>query len=256
MPMIRDDGLKISYWSPKRVLKGDEPVLFIHGAGGSQFVWSFQKRFFEERFHPVIIELPGHGQAAGNGEEEIGRYADHVYRFIEAMGLGRSFLVGHSMGGAIAQVLAVNHPEILKAVVLVATGARLRVVRMILEGIRNVFEPTVRNIVRFAYSTNAPADLIEQGIVGLMACRPDVLYRDFLACDRFDFLDQVKNITVPSLVICGAEDQMTPLKFSTYLHDQIRNSRLEVIPSAGHMVMMESPDAFSQTVGTFLAEIK
>ncbi len=256
MPVIRNDGLQISYWSPKRLLKGSETVLFIHGAGGSQFVWTFQKRFFEERFHPVIIELPGHGQAGGNGEEQIGRYADHVYRFVEVMGLGRTFFVGHSMGGAIVQVMALNHPEIIRGIVLAGTGARLRVVRTILDSIRNDFEPTVRNIVRFAYSPNAPAELIDQGIAGLMECRPDVLYGDFLACDRFDLLDEVKKINVPSLVICGNEDQMTPLKHSTYLHDQISGSRLEVIPAAGHMVMMESPEAFNETVGRFVAEMK
>src|SRR5512136_369470 len=129
MPIVHVHGKQISYWiGRKSLLEGREVILFVHGAGGGQYTWSYQKGFFEKRFNPIIIELPGHGAAGGDGEEEIGRYAEHVYSFVKALGLSKIFLVGHSMGGAIVQTLALTHSEVIKGIVLVGTGARLRVI--------------------------------------------------------------------------------------------------------------------------------
>src|SRR4030042_6192674 len=106
MPIIRVNAKQISYWIGKSGLsEGRESVLFIHGAGGGQYTWGYQKAFFEKRFNPIIIELPGHGasEGEGEGEEEMGRYAEHVCSFLKVLGLSKVFLVGHSMGGAITQ---------------------------------------------------------------------------------------------------------------------------------------------------------
>ncbi len=255
MPDIQVNGKSISYWTPRKgLIEGKETVLFIHGAGGGQYSWSFQKGFFEREFNPVIIELPGHGESEGEGEEEIGKYAEYIYAFMRALELKKVFIVGHSMGGAIAQTLALAHQEMMKGIVLVGTGAKLKVFPMILEGIKNNFEETVRKINQFAFSPKAPADLIEKGVSLMLQDRPEVLYGDFLACDRFNVMDEVEKIALPTLIICGEDDQLTTPKYSQFLHDRIRGSRLQVIPNAGHMVMMESPDAFNERVRKFILE--
>jgi len=255
MPAFRIEVGKtgISYWAGRKGLAEEkQTILFIHGAGGGQLSWGLQKNFFERDFNSVIIELPGHGQTGGNGEEEIGKYAEDVYDFLKASHLRRLFLVGHSMGGAIAQTLAVAHPEILKGIVLVGTGARLRVLPAVLEGIQKNFEKTVREIVRFAFSRKAPQELIASGVEYLLECPFHVLYGDFLACNRFDFMKELDKIDLPALVICGAEDEMTPVKYSEFLHQHIKASRLEILPDAGHMVMLESPDVFNLKVKDFI----
>ena len=244
---------QISYWIGKGGLARErETVLFIHGAGGGKFVWSYQKRSFEKRFNTVIIELPGHGESGGEGEEEIERYAGHVYSFVTRLGLEKMFLVGHSMGGAIVLAMALSHPETIKGIILVGTGARLKVFPMILNGIRDHFEEAVCKMAPVAYSRTAPRDLVERGIRELMRCRPEVLYRDFMACDRFDVMEEVEKIHLQALILCGEEDELTPVSYSEFLHRRIRGSRLEVLPRAGHMVMMESPDAFNQKAETFI----
>jgi pimeloyl-ACP methyl ester carboxylesterase len=253
MPIVRIDGKQISYWIGRNGLsEGREVILFIHGAGGGQFTWSFQKGFFEKQFNSIIIELPGHGESGGEGEEEIGKYAEHVHAFLKALNLPKVFFVGHSMGGAIVQTLALTHPEEMKGIVLVGTGAKLRVLPMILEGLKNKFEETVPKIVQLEYSRKTPSELLKRGIIDMMRCRPEVLYGDFLACDRFDIMSQVERIDLPTLVLCGNEDEMTPLKYSQFLHQQITGSRLEILPSAGHMVMMEAPVAFNEKVKEFM----
>lgn len=254
MPIARIEGKQISYWIGRNgLLEGREVVLFIHGAGGGQYTWSFQKGFFEKRFNPIIIELPGHGESGGEGEDEIGKYAEDVHAFLKVLGLRKVFLVGHSMGGAIVQTLALIHPEVIKGIVLVATGVRLKVFPMILNGIMNNFEETVRTITRFAYSQRTSSDLVEKGISDLMRCRHEVLYGDFLACDRFDIMNEVEKIDLPALVLCGDEDGLTPVKYSQFIHSRIKGSRLEILPNAGHMVMMESPETFNEKVGEFVA---
>jgi len=253
MPIARIDGKQISYWTGRKSLvEGKEAVLFIHGAGGGQYTWSYQKGFFEKEFNPIIIELPGHGESEGEGEDEIGRYVEHVHSFVRAMGLQKVFLVGHSMGGAIVQTLALNYPEVVKGIVLAGTGARLKVLSMILDGIKNNFEETVRKINQFAYSRKAPPDLIEKGVFGMRQCRTEVLYGDFLACDRFDFIDEIEKIVRPTLILCGEDDQLTPVKYSQFLLSRIKGSKLEILPNAGHMVMMESPQAFNEKIREFI----
>src|SRR4030043_1309349 len=254
MPIIRVNAKQISYWIGKSGLsEGREVVLFIHGAGGGQYTWSYQKAFFEKRFNLIIIELPGHGASEGEGEEEIGRYAEHVYFFLKALALSNVFLVGHSMGGAIVQTLALTHPEAIKGISLVGTGARLRVFPMILDGIRSDFAETVRKITQFAYSRNTPSEVIDRGVADMMRCSPEVLYGDFLACDRFDIMSQLERIDLPTLILCGNEDKMTPVKYSQFLHQHIKGSRLEILPVGGHMVMIESPAAFNEKVKKFIA---
>ena len=257
MPVARLDGKQISYWVGKGIPpEGRDVVLFVHGAGGAQFTWSYQKSFFEKRFSPIVIELPGHGESGREGEDEIGRYAEHVLAFLKALGLPEVFLIGHSMGGAIVQTMALNYPEGIKGIILVGTGAKLRVFPSILDGIKNRFEETVGNIVRFAYSRKAPPELIERGVDELKRCKPEILYGDFLACDRFDFINEVDQIDLPSLVICGSEDELTPVKYSQFLHSRIKGSKLEILPNAGHMVMMEAPQAFNEKVGEFIQRVQ
>jgi pimeloyl-ACP methyl ester carboxylesterase len=254
MPTIRVNAKRISYWVGKAGLsQRRESVLFIHGAGGGQYTWSYQKAFFEKRFNPIIIELPGHGASEGEGEEEIGRYAGHVYSFLKALELSKVFLVGHSMGGAITQTVALTHPEVVKGIVLVGTGARLKVFPMILNGIRTDFGETVRKITQFAYSRNTPSEVIDRGVADMMRCRPEILYGDFLACDRFDVMGELDKINIPTLIMCGDEDQLTPVKYSQFLHNRIKRSRLEILPGAGHMVMMEAAELFNEKIGAFVS---
>ena len=254
MPIIRVNAKQISYWIGKGGLsEGREVVLFIHGAGGGQYTWSYQKAFFEKRFRPIIIELPGHGASEGEGEEEIGRYAEHVYSFLKALAVSNVFLVGHSMGGAITQTLAVKHAEVIKGIILVGTGAKLRVFPIILDGIRSDFAGTVQRITQFAYSRNTPSEMIDRGVADMMRCRPEILYGDFLACDRFDVMAEVDKISLPTLIICGDEDQLTPVKYSQFFLQHIKGSRLKILPGASHMVMMEAAEPFNEKIGAFVS---
>lgn len=153
--------------------------------------------------------------------------------------------------------LALEMPEKLSGLVLVGTGGRLRVHPVILrltadsEG----SEEAMDRIHSWAYSSEAPERLIELARERMADVPLEVYHNDFLACDRFDILHEVGNIRLPTLVICGSEDQLTPVKYSQFLADEIPDARLKLIESAGHMVMLEKPAEVAQAIKDFQASL-
>ena len=232
---------------------GKPPLVLIHGAGGTHLHWPAALRRLNG-FRVLALDLPGHGRSEGPGEQHIAAYAQAIRRWMDALGLRRAVFAGHSMGGAIAQTLALESPERVLGLVLVGTGARLRVAPAILEGTASAatFPQAVQTIVDWAFSPSTDARMVEIAARRWAEVRPSVLHGDFLACDRFDVLSRLKAITAPTLVVCGEEDHLTPLRYAQFLAEHIPAARLVTIPRAGHMVMLEQPQAVAQAVEAFL----
>jgi pimeloyl-ACP methyl ester carboxylesterase len=230
---------------------GKDTLVFIHGAGGSRTSWRLQGDYFSKAFNVMIMELPGHGAAPGPGAQEIKSYALWIQGVLDELQVSSPFVIGHSMGGAIAMDLVLRFPALPKGLVLVSTGARLRTLPAILDGIKKAFPETVRMICGNAFSQEAPAEMKQAAVTEMMKNSADVLYGDFSACDRFDVMDKVQTIDRPCLVICGDQDILTPIKYSRFLADTIAEARLEVIKGAGHRVMVEQPVEFNNRLETF-----
>ncbi len=222
-------------------------VLFIHGAGGTHRIWGHQLQELQNA-NVYALDLPGHGRSGGKGRDAIADYSQVVLGFLDAAGIDRVILVGHSMGGAITLWTALTAPHRLQGIGLVGTGARLRVLPAILEGLQTDFEKTVELIGGYAYAPDAAPDLVGNGRDELLANRPEVLYGDFLACDRFDVMDRLGEIEVPAAVVVGVDDRMTPVKYARYLTDHLPDAELTVVEGAGHMVMVEQPEAVTRAL--------
>jgi pimeloyl-ACP methyl ester carboxylesterase len=198
------------------------------------------------------LDLPGHGRSKGDGCQTIDCYAEVVLAFLDAVNVDRAMVVGHSMGGAIAQTLALQADERILSVVLVGTGARLRVARAILEGIRDDFEQAIDLITGYAWSPDADKSLKRLGREALLQTGSRVLLGDFVACDRFDVMAALPEIKVPTLVITGTADRLTPVKYARYLAKHIPDARLVTVEGAGHMVMLERPEQVADAVREFV----
>jgi pimeloyl-ACP methyl ester carboxylesterase len=179
-------------------------------------------------------------------------YADTVDLWAQTLQLKQASLAGHSMGGAIAQTLALRQPIWLARLVLVGTGARLRVHPLILEGLRTDFETTIDTICRWAYGPSADNQVVRRGRQQLLRVDRTVIHGDYIACDAFELMDRVKDILLPTLIIGGSSDRMTPLKYGQYLHDHIPGSQLVEIKDGGHMMAIEKPVEVAQAVARFL----
>ena len=227
------------------------PLLLIHGAGGTHMHWPASLRRLPD-WTVYALDLPGHGKSTGPGRASIAAYCDALYGFVQALGLARVVLAGHSMGGAIVQEVALHYPGRLAGIVLVGTGARLRVAPAILDGIRSDFPATARTIADWVHDKNVPEQLKRLYLQAVLENDPQVMYGDFYACDQFDRRADVARIATPALVLCGSNDLMTPPKFSESLAQTLPNARLALIPNAGHMVALEAPEEVAAAVNAFL----
>jgi pimeloyl-ACP methyl ester carboxylesterase len=231
-------------------------IVLIHGAGGTHLYWPSEVRRLAG-YRVLALDLPGHGKSDGRGQQSISAYVHCVLNWLEAVGLHQAVFVGHSMGGAIALELAVDYPEHVFALGLVSTGARLWVHPSLLNDISSpaTFQKAIETIINWSYSPKIDPHLTELARQSMAETRQSVLQGDLLACNNFDLTDHMAEIRSPTLVICGADDQMTPLRYSQFLAGSIPSAQLEVIPHAGHMVMLEQPQTVAHRLVAFLANI-
>jgi pimeloyl-ACP methyl ester carboxylesterase len=232
------------------------PVILIHGAGGIHLSWPPQiRRLAGEKIY--TLDLPGHGKSEGAGRQSVDEYADDVVAFMNEMNIRAAVIVGHSMGGAVALTLALKYPKQVLGLGLLGSGSKLPVAPTLLETVGNpiAFESAVDMANENCFSAETRRNLIEISKRTMLEMRPPVLLGDFLACNVFDVTSQLDKINLPTLIICGAEDKMTPVKFSELLHDGIINSQLHVLENAGHMVMLEQPDAVADLLKQFIESI-
>jgi len=229
------------------------PLILIHGAGGTRLHWPPHIRRMPGK-QVLAADLPGHGESPGEGEPTIEAYADRLWRWLDAMGQERVVLVGHSMGGAIALTMALGARARVAVLVLVGSGAALPVNPRLLELAAEPADSAkvVDLVMRWAYGPSAPARLVELSRMRMAQTPPRVLQADFLACDRFDVRARLGEVAAATLILCGRHDRMTPLSSSETLSQGIPGARLSVIEDAGHMVMLEQPEAVTAVLRRFL----
>ena len=224
-------------------------IFAIHGAGEQAGVWRAQS----ERLPGVqAIDLPGHGRNSGPGRASIGEYAEWVDRYA---GSTPTILAGHSMGGAIALEVALRKPAWLAGLLLVGTGARLRVHPDLLEMLRSDFPAAVEWMVERSTASSSPRGVRDSYRGMLLSAGPDLILADLLACDRFDVMGRLGEISIPARAIVGTLDRMTPPKYSEYLRKHMSDCDMTEVPGAGHMVTLETGDAVAAAMGGFLLRV-
>ena len=240
--------------------EGDEgqrpPVVLLHGAGGTHLYWPFEIRRLIG-YHVFALDLPGHGKSTGRGQQSIAGYAAAVKDWLDALHMHRAVFIGHSLGSAVVLTLALDYPDQVIGLGILGGAPRLRVVADILENSASptTFHNAVEKIVARSFAPKTPPRLVELAGQRMLETRPSVLHGDMLACDLFDETERVSNIQQPALVLCGAEDHMTPVRQSQFLATALGNARLVIIPDAGHMVMLEKPVEVADAIRAFLDEI-
>jgi pimeloyl-ACP methyl ester carboxylesterase len=251
MPIIAD-----LYFAAHLQDTGRFPLVLIHGAGGTHLHWPPEIRRMPGQ-SVYALDLPGHGKSEGLGQQSIPDYAEAVMRWLDEMQVEKAVITGHSMGGGIAQWLGLHHAERLAGLVLISTGARLRVLPEILENASNAmtFPASIQVITARSYAAAADPRLVELAAARMAETRPTVLHGDFLACDRFDVMEAVEQIQTRSLVITGMEDEMTPPRYAQFLASKLPNATLVLVPDAGHMVMLEQPQAVARELLNFLMRL-
>ena len=236
--------------------KDEPPVILIHGAGSNHLVWPAEiRRLSGQRV--MAVDLPGHGRSDGKAQQSISAYANHLFEFLADLGLYQAVFVGHSMGGAIALELAVRHPSHVAGLGLISTGAYLGIDPAFLENLSNpVTVPNaLHNFKNKAFGPQTRPALVERCMQTLKETRSSILYGDWRACAEFDLREMVTRIEAPAWVIAGSDDQVTPIAYAHFLAGRIPAARLQIIPGAGHMVILEQPALVAQGLQQFLTAV-
>ena len=227
-------------------------LIFLHGAGCSSLSFYYQLRHFRSA---KAIDLPGHPD--GKPCDTVDGYLEWVRGFIRARRYKNVILCGHSMGGAIAMSYALKYPEELRGLILLGTGARLRVHPQYLQRCQEPGENNApwleRHLDYYQGVTEEVYPVVKQRAAEV---GPEVELNDLMACDTFDVMDSVNQIKLPTRVICGSDDVMTPVRYSEYLTNNIEGASQCIIPGSGHFVHMEKYQRVNEEIEDFLATFK
>ena len=253
MPSVNIAGQNYHYIVNRQAANTDgQKIVYIHGTGCNGGV-------FERHIHALsdhqaaALDLSGHGRSDGRGFRGVVDHAYCVAEFISALNWQPCIVAGHSMGGGIAIALAIYFPEVVKGLILIDTGARLRVAPAVIEfAKRSANGITSKPDSRQGFSAKTDQALVDELRAITAEEDPAVTLKDWYADDSCDFMGRLANIDKPSLAICGRDDQLTPLKYHEYLRDHMPDCELQVIEDAAHWPFVEQPLVFDNKIRGFL----
>ncbi len=232
-----------------------ERVVLLHGSGDSAQAWSAVLPHLAG-VPCIALDLPGHGSQVdrpGPASMTVADYADTVRAALAREGIDEACLVGHSLGGAIALRLAVDHPSLVRRLVLVGAGARMRVLPDVLEEAQAAQAAAMRRLVMLGFAPDH-ATQAEAYYDALWPMAPGMLHRDLSACDGFDMMGELGRVSQPTLILVGEADRLTPPKYARFLAEHLEMAHLVTVPEAGHYVQAESPKAVAGALRDWLAQ--
>jgi len=256
------DGVEIAYDD----VGTGVPVAFVHGFPHNRTLWAPQVSALVDRARCIAPDLRGFGESSRHGPFSMDQYADDVAMLLRGLGIERVVVAGLSMGGYVAFALWRRHRSLVRGLVLADTRAgadtdEAREKRRALvdvartRGSSAVADGQITGMLGKTTRDKRPALIDEvhrmlesasvEGIVGALEAM----------MARVDSTDTLATIDVPTLVVVGGEDVLTPPSEAEILHEAIRGSRLEVIQHAGHVSNMERPAAFNHVLTEFLASL-
>ena len=233
-------------------VEGQPTIVFLHGAGADHTVWALQTRYFAHRRRNVLaVDLPGHGRSAGPALETIEDMADWVTGVLDAVGVDRAALVGHSMGSLVALDAARRHGDRVGALALLGAALPMPVADPLLSAAAADHHAAFDMITIWGHSRPAQIGgnrapglwMTGEGLRLLERSGPGVLHAGLKACNAYtDGLDGLEAVACPALLILGGSDAMTPAASAMAIADELGEARVVTLEGCGHMMMTEQPD--------------
>lgn len=239
-------------------------VVMIHGAGGNRTIWAAQARHLAARgFDVVALDLPGHGNTAGPAHDSVEGYRDAVIAELDARGLDRVALVGHSLGAMIALSIAGEAPGRISHLALLGAGLQLSVNDSLIEATRDDPPTAIAAIVDWGHSQSTHIgggqtpglwmDGADTAILAAeVAAHPGSLHADFTASASYEGTGATAAVTARSLVIAGQNDMMTPAKMGRTVAAAIDGADFVELAGCGHFMTRERPADVCRALARFL----
>jgi len=232
-----------------------EQLVLIHGSGCSADSWRYQVMGLAREYEVIAPDLPGHGNSAPAGDPSIELYATAVTKLLQRSATRRVFLVGHSMGGAVALHVALERPDLLEGLVLIGTSAYLDAMALTPEILLWAVAALPHKFKGMFFSDQVTPEALAVAREDVRRCSLEAVLGDFSACRKFDFRGRLKRLNLPTLILCGGDDLITPARHSRRLHEDIAGSVLVTIEKAGHMLPLESPQQVNAAIRDFIRRV-
>lgn len=245
-----------------------ELVVFMHGVGGNRTNWRDQLPVFAEHFHTVAWDARGYGQSDDyEGPLDFSDFSRDLARVLDHFGAARAHVAGLSMGGRIAMDFAIAYPGRLLSLTLIDTSPgfagmseddKAEFVRLRKEPLLGDKEPRdiAETVARSLIGPKAPPEAFQRLVESMSAVHKESYIKAVEATVRTEPHVRLGEIAVPTHVIVGSEDSLTPPAVAREIAEQIPGARLTVIEDAGHLVNIERPDAFNDAALSFLLGVK
>ena len=241
-------------------------VIFLHGVLNDHSVWILQTRYLAHHgWNVLAVDLPGHCRSAGDPAATVEDAADFVLALMDAAGLAKAVLVGHSLGSLIALEAAARAPDRVSQLVLVGIAFPMKVSPTLLDASLNEPMKALEMVNIFSRSTLAPppsamgpgtwvygASVALGRRVLASNAKVNLFHTGFKACDSYTHGEEaMTQVTCPVLFVLGSVDQMTPPKAAQGLIKRAQNAKVVYLPG-GHQQMNETPEPMLAALTGFL----
>lgn len=255
MPLLEVDGAKLTYDDEGPRDSDALPLVFIHGWTANRHRWDHQMTHFAERRRVIRLDLRGHGDSTGAGVRTVAELAKDVVALLDHLEVRRAVLVGHSMGGMIAQTITLDHPERVERLVLVGSISRMTYSRGrgLLMGASTLvpFKLFVATNIKRAFAPGHPRDEVRAYIKSSGDTPRGVVMTLYGAMRAFDVLDRVGEIRVPTLLIHGIHDIQLPVAQMLRMAKAYPDAVVRII-DAGHELPVEKPAELTTALDRFV----
>ena len=233
-----------------------DTLLLIHGAGVSARTWVNQLRGLSSVVRSIALDLPGRRESDA-ADPTLATYAETAYETLRRLHSGPAFVAGHSLGGAVAQVLAERHPDAVKGLVLMSTCASMPPADGATRVLASVPWPFRRAVLQWVarrtlFAPGAPSDAVRLTLDELRECRVSTIQSDTAMGRAIDLESVAQRLRVPTLILCGERDALTAPALSERLGVLIAGSWLQIVPAAGHMLPLEAPELVNRALTDFV----
>lgn len=243
-------------------VKGEgDPIVFIHGFTTTSKFWQHQVPEFSKTHQVVVLDLPGHGDSLKDvdGDYTVPGFARSVFAVLDHLKIAEAVLVGLSMGGTVVQEMYSKQPTRVRALVLAGTtshglGPAVQA-ESVLSRIKAIgVAPASQEVIEKSFAATTSRDLVMWAKAEVSKTPGHVADPAIRSLNAFDSRSWLHNVHVPTLIVVGREDGITPVQESVNLSNKILGSKLVIVDGAAHFPMLERPTEFNGALRAFLAE--
>ena len=262
--MLNINNLNLSY---DDVGEGNIPIIFLHGFPFDKSMWAKQLDFFATTNRVIAIDIRGFGKSTDESTPlSIDLFSDDLMLFMNQMKISKAIICGLSMGGFIALNAQARFPDRFEAIILCDTQCIADTIEVKLNRYKTIDEIALNGTLNFneafikkVFCKNSftnKQEIVTQLRSVVMANQEQIVINGLKAlAERSETCSTLSEINIPTLIICGREDEVTPLEQSEFLHTSIKASVLHIIDNAGHVSNIEQPEEFNNEISKFLLAV-